>query len=141
MSWQVCSLQRQVAFFLMLHFFLERVEPCRSIVEMTFCPKSTDLYSSPKERHLLKSCVSFGEECRTENFCAQKFSQTSLENFLLFNIKYRCLYQVFVKISCREIASPSKLRILCVMKIFMFYSTYTYRKGFTPVTDNQVSLQ
>ncbi len=35
----------------------------RSIVEMTFGPKFTDLHSSPKERQLQKSCVSFGEEC------------------------------------------------------------------------------
>ncbi len=30
---------------------------------MTFGPNYTDLYSSPKERQLQKSCVSFGEEC------------------------------------------------------------------------------
>ncbi len=30
---------------------------------MTFGPKFTDLHSSPKERQLQKSCVSFGEEC------------------------------------------------------------------------------
>ena len=34
-----------------------------SIVEMTFGPKFTDLHSTPKERQLQKSCVSFGEEC------------------------------------------------------------------------------
>ncbi len=28
-----------------------------------FGPKFTDLHSSPKERHLQKSCVSFGEGC------------------------------------------------------------------------------
>ena len=28
-----------------------------------FGPKFTDLHSSPKERQLQKSCVSFGEEC------------------------------------------------------------------------------
>ncbi len=35
----------------------------RSILEMTFGPKFTDLHSSPKERKLQKSCVSFGEDC------------------------------------------------------------------------------
>ena len=30
---------------------------------MTFGPKFTDLHSSPKERQLQTSCVSFGEEC------------------------------------------------------------------------------
>ncbi len=31
---------------------------------MKFGPNVTDLHSSPKERQLQKSCVSFGEECR-----------------------------------------------------------------------------
>ena len=35
----------------------------KSIVEMTFGQKLTDLNSSPKDRQLQKSCVSFGEEC------------------------------------------------------------------------------
>ncbi len=35
----------------------------RSNVQMKFGPKFTDLHSSPKERQLQKSCVSFGEEC------------------------------------------------------------------------------
>ena len=35
----------------------------RSIVKMTFGPNFTDLHSSPKERQLQKSCISFGEEC------------------------------------------------------------------------------
>ncbi len=30
---------------------------------MKIGPKFTDLHSSPKERQLQKSCVSFGEEC------------------------------------------------------------------------------
>ncbi len=43
----------------------------KSIVEMTFGPKLTDLHSSPKERQLQKSCVSFGEECRVPDFHAR----------------------------------------------------------------------
>ncbi len=35
----------------------------RSNAQMKFAPKFTDLHSSPKERQLQKSCVSFGEEC------------------------------------------------------------------------------
>ena len=35
----------------------------RSIVEMAFGLRFTDLHSSPKNRQLQKSCVSFGEEC------------------------------------------------------------------------------
>ncbi len=34
-------------------------------VQTKFGPKFSDLQSSPKERQLQKSCVSFGEECRT----------------------------------------------------------------------------
>ncbi len=30
---------------------------------MTFGIKSNDVHSSPKERQLKKTCVSFGEEC------------------------------------------------------------------------------
>ncbi len=37
--------------------------------EMTFGQKFTDLHSSPKDRQLQKSCVSFGEECIACMFC------------------------------------------------------------------------
>ncbi len=37
----------------------------RRIVEMTFGRMFTDIHSSPKEKQLWKSCVSFGEECST----------------------------------------------------------------------------
>ena len=37
-----------------------------SIAEMAFGPKFTDLHSSPKDRQLQKSCVSFGEECNED---------------------------------------------------------------------------
>ena len=36
----------------------------RSILQMTFGIKLNDVHSSPKERQLQKTCVSFGEECR-----------------------------------------------------------------------------
>ena len=41
--------------------FWQIVTGCNA--QMKFGPKFTDLHSSPKERQLKKSCVSFGEEC------------------------------------------------------------------------------
>ncbi len=35
----------------------------KSTVEMMYDPRSNGIQSSPKEMQLLKTCVSFGEEC------------------------------------------------------------------------------
>ncbi len=47
---------------------------------MKFCPKSTDLHSSQKERQLQKSCVSFGEECTSNKIIQQAAAAASTKS-------------------------------------------------------------
>ena len=77
----------------------------RSIVEMTFVPKLTDLHSSPKERQLQKSCVSFGEECTTPAFTAN-CSDFSLITSLSW-LKSDCNFSIIIAHFCNSFLASS----------------------------------